>query len=83
MRWLPCVATGFVAASLPIAIFSWPLTFDGTGWSVNGVDLIVNGIPTAAGWMQFAKDVSIFGGCGAMGGLTFWLVWRLGQPDNS
>jgi len=37
----------------------------------------INGIPTTAGLIQFLILVLTIGLLGALGGLSFWLVWQL------
>lgn len=81
VRWWSSVVTGFVLATVPIALFTWPLRFPelrGTT-SINGVQTMVDGKPTVAGWLQYAEGVLFFGACGALSGLVFWLVWRRGR----
>ncbi len=81
IRWWSTVLTGFVLAALPIAFFTWPLRFPElkTTASFNGVQTMVDGTPTAAGWAQYAEGFLFVSSCGALSGLVFWLVWRLGK----
>lgn len=82
LRWWSSVLAGFVLASLPAAITSWPLRYAGEHIStsiVRGgkvVQTLVNGVPTLAGWLDYAKGVLIYALLGAVGGLVFWLMWR-------
>jgi hypothetical protein len=80
VSWWSTLATGFVLATLPVSLITWPLRFPElkTTASFNGVSTIVEGVPTAAGWMQYFEGVLFFGACGALSGLAFWLVWRRG-----
>ena len=80
VSWRSTVATGCVLATLPVSLMTWPLQFPElkTTASFNGVSTIVEGVPTAAGWMQYFEGVLFFSACGALSGLAFWLVWRRG-----
>jgi len=80
IRWWTSLATGFILATVPVALFTWPLRFPElrTSATMNGVQTMVDGAPTAAGWMQYTQGVVFFGACGALSGLVFWLVWRRG-----
>jgi hypothetical protein len=81
VRWWSTVLTGFVLAAIPVALFTWPLRYPElkTTASFNGVQTMVEGTPTAAGWTQYAHGVLFFGACGALSGFVFWLVWRQGR----
>lgn len=59
-----------------MAIFTWPLQHEAlrTSITINGVQTMANGTPTAAGWMQYGGVVGLFGLCGALGGLNFWFL---------
>ena len=82
LRWLKLVrcwstlTAGFILAAVPMAIFTWPLRYPElkTSASVNGVQTMINGVPTMADWFQFVQGVSFFGACGLVGALAFWLV---------
>ena len=78
VRWWSALASGFVLAAIPIALLAWPLRFAGPGSSasVNGVDTMINGVPTMAGWMHYLAAVGQFGVLGLLGALAFWLVQR-------
>lgn len=81
IRWWSILAASFVLAALPFGLFAWPLRYSdlkSSAWS-DGVELMADGVPTAAGWFQYAQGVAFFGACGAFGGLIFWLVWRNGR----
>ncbi len=82
VRWWSTIATGFFLAAVPIAVVTWPLQFAAstTHAAVNGTPTMVNGLPTVAGWVHYAQGPLLFGACGAVGALAFWLVWRLGNP---
>jgi hypothetical protein len=82
IRWWSSGLAGFVLGCLPIGAWLWPLHYSGTHvssvvWrSGKMVQTAVNGVPTLAGWLQYAGIVFQFGLCGAVGGLAFWFVWR-------
>ena len=65
-------------------MFSWPLRYasPGSSASVNGVDTMIDGVPTTAGWLQYLYGVAFFGIFGILAAAAFWLVLR-GGPNNS
>ena len=85
VRWWSIIACGFILAATPIALWSWPLRYPElkTSASFNGVQTMIDGVPTAAGWLQYAQGVVFFAACGALSGLAFWLVLRGMSPSNS
>jgi len=85
VRWWSTIPSGFVLAAIPIAFWSWPLRYPElrTTASFNGVQTMIDGVPTAAGWWQYMESVAFFGLCGALSGLAFWLVLRAMSPNNS
>jgi hypothetical protein len=84
IRWWSTVITGFVLASLPVALITWPLWFPElkTTASFNGIQTMIYGTPTAEGWTQYTQGVLFFGLCGALSGFVFWLVWRRGKKQQ-
>lgn len=74
-RW-PTLCVGFSLAAIPMVIFTWPLKHleMKKSASVNGVQTMIDGVPTLAGWLQFVQGVLFFGVCGLLGALAFWLV---------
>jgi len=86
VRWWSTIASGFVVAMAPIAVWSWPLQYadSRTSASFDGVQTMIDGAPTAAGWSQYAQGVLFFGACGACSGLAFWLTaWATGHNWSS
>jgi len=81
VRWWSTLVAGFILGAVPMAIFTWPLKYPGlkTSSSVNGVQTMIDGVPTMAGWIQFIEGVSFFGACGLVAALAFWLV----APNNA
>lgn len=78
IRWWSSVVVGFLLGGIPVAVLAWPLRYSGlkTSASVDGVQTMIAGVPTGAGWLQYAGAVGFVGLCGAIGGLSFWVVWR-------
>lgn len=74
IRWWSSTIVGFFLGCLPIALLMLPRK--GSGSSVQGIPLEIDGVFTSAGWVNFAQLVLIMGFFGAVGGLAFWLVWR-------
>lgn len=44
------------------------------------VQTVVDGVPTLAGWLSYANAVAGMGAFGTVGGLAFWVVWRVMRP---
>jgi hypothetical protein len=76
VRWWSVLIAGFTLGAIPMAILTWPLKYleMKTSASVNGVQTMIDGVPTMAGWLQFIEGVSFFGACGMVGALAFWLA---------
>jgi hypothetical protein len=70
--------SGFIMGAIPEGILTWPLRFTELQSSAvaNGVQTMINGVPTMAGWLQFFAGAAFFGACGVAGAAGFWLVWR-------
>ena len=75
-RWINAflaTLSGFAIGATGIAILTWPLWYQGpTAWT-GGVQTIVDGVPTLAGWLEYLQAVVTFGAFGAAGGFMFWL----------
>ena len=84
LRWWSALLTGFVLGAVPAGIFSWPLRYASPGSyaSANGIDTMVNGVPTMAGWLQYLGGVSFFGACGLVAAAAFCVVRGM-SPNNS
>jgi hypothetical protein len=51
--------------------------------STGGKVTVVNGVPTPAGWIEYARAVGFIGLFGLAGGLAFWAAMRLsGEPSR-
>ena len=87
VRWWSTVSGGFVLGSIPVAVLAWPLSYSegssSSHWDGEKmVDTVINGVVTTAGWLSYATEVVFMGAFGAIGGLSFWLVWRAMSPDR-
>lgn len=81
IRWWAVTFVGFLAGCIPIAILMWPVDLAHRGgfshWDgTKEVALRENGIPTMAGWMQYAGISLYFGAFGAVCGFVFWFVQK-------
>jgi hypothetical protein len=88
IRWWSALMVGFVLGCLPVAVDLWPYEPDFTSTTSHWdwermVEAIVDGAPTLAGWLGYAKAVSILGVFGAASGLAFWLVRRGTRSNNA
>src|SRR5215217_6117119 len=81
IRWWTCVIAGFFLSSIPGGLFLWS-TYSRGSSAANGIQYWINGAPTRAGLIQYFIIVLITGLLGALGGFSFWLVWRLFTPPN-
>ncbi|MBY6213258.1 hypothetical protein KUV95_17050 [Microbulbifer agarilyticus] len=68
------LSSGFFLAAIPVALFTWPIRSPGSSASSNGVQLVINGVPTMAGWLQYLQGILFFGIFGLLAALVFWLV---------
>jgi hypothetical protein len=77
-RWInsfTATVAGFGVGAIGVAIFTWPLRhqdLQSSAWS-NGIQTMVDGAPTFAGWLQYLYGVGTFAAFGALGGFAFWL----------
>jgi hypothetical protein len=76
VRWWSTFSAGFILGALPMAIFTWPLRYSDmkSSSSLNGVQTMIDGVPTAAGWLQYVEGVLFFGAFGLVAAFVFWLV---------
>ncbi|MBD9481830.1 hypothetical protein IB229_02520 [Pseudomonas sp. PDM14] len=72
IRWWSVLFAGFVLGAVPVGAFSWPLhSSPGSYALANGVQTIINGVPTMAGWLQYFGGVLFFGVCGLTAAAAF------------
>jgi len=76
IRLWTCVLAGFFLSSIPGGLFLYSV-YSGVSSSASGVQYWINGVPTSAGLFQFTLLVLAIGFSGALGGYSFWLIWRL------
>lgn len=74
VSFLKCLLFGYLIGSLPIAIFIFPLSGQGSYSTVNDVATLIDGIPTLAGWRHYFLSFSYFGIIGSSVGIIFWVV---------
>ena len=79
------MALGAIVGSLPFAIWAQPYKYVGTLSSSysNGEWKLINGMPTAAGWIDYAQFVGVVAVLGACGGAAFCLAYRSISANNS
>lgn len=76
---MSCITGGAIVGAVPGGLLSWPFRpGNGTRSSFNGVVTIVDGIPTAAGWLAYIQFLAFLGAFGALAGFVFWLALKLG-----
>tara|TARA_R110002096_G_scaffold252675_1_gene445550 strand:+ start:340 stop:1302 length:963 start_codon:yes stop_codon:yes gene_type:complete len=75
LNWIISMSFGFVIGWIPMALFMWPYSpgENFNSW-IGETQTIVNGIPTALGWIEYFKSTVVYGILGATGGLFFWLT---------
>jgi hypothetical protein len=89
LRWWSVLLSGFIMGAIPDAIDTWPLGYSELRASavLGGVQTMINGVPTMAGWLNFFAGVAFYGAFGVASAAGFWLVWRknpntLSNPDG-
>jgi hypothetical protein len=85
LRTSSLLLAGGVLGMVPFGVLSWPVTSPphSSFHYISGemVATLVNGVPTAAGWAQYAKGIAFFGFLGAIGGGAFALALRVFEPN--
>ena len=78
VRWWTTISGGFLLGAVPVAVISWPLRYSElrSSATIDGVQTIINGVPTLAGWLQYLEGLSFMGACGVIGATAFWLIRR-------
>lgn len=84
LRWWSVLLVGFTLGSIPAGVFSWPLRYAGSrsSASVNGVDTMIDGVPTMAGWLHYVGGASFFGACGLVAAAAFCAVRGM-RPEGT
>jgi hypothetical protein len=84
-----CVLAGFLVGAVPFGVLDLISMFGVQSASTGGTPTtIINGLPTLAGWIEYAYAVSFTGLFGLAGGVTFWVVMRVsgqlaGEPNGT
>lgn len=74
---LSVILVGFIIGGCVVGFLTWPYSPGSrTSGTYNGIQTIVDGIPTIAGWIYYIKSVSVFGAFGVVGAITFWICIR-------
>lgn len=76
-RWVnlvTCICGGFLVAAASGVISRWPAGPKGRNSTVGGVPLVVDGVPTLAGWLDFLQVLIFLGFFGAIAGIVFWAI---------
>jgi hypothetical protein len=73
---IACACGGFFLGAVPVLLSV--LLFFGSNFeaSTGGRLTVVNGVPTLAGWLEYAQGAGLAGLMGLAGGLTFWAAMR-------
>jgi hypothetical protein len=76
IRFWSVIGAGFILGAAPTAIATWPLQYSGqrASASANGIQTMIDGIPTMEGWLAYMHGISFFGICGMASALVFWLI---------
>jgi hypothetical protein len=72
-----CALAGFVIGAAPFGILDLISMVGVQNASTAAKPTVVNGVPTLAGWVEYAYAVGFMGLLGLAGGVTFWAAMRL------
>lgn len=83
-----CVIAGFIAACIPMAIWSWPVDYSYKSSSISwhrteAVITKTDGIPTLTGWLDYFQGTAFMGIFGIISALSFWWIWRRDKHSKS
>lgn len=81
LRWWGAWLAGFFLAAIPFALLTFP-GLSAEFVAADGVQLIVDGVPTFAGWVNYLGGVALFGACGTLAAATFWAVGGMGSKRS-
>lgn len=70
---------GAAIGALPIGLITFPLSPFGGSSSTNGIPMVVDGIPTLAGWIGYFEFLLYPTAFGVAGGFAFWLTIRAAE----
>jgi hypothetical protein len=80
-RWvnpITCICGGFLVAAASGVVPRWPSTATNlalrTNAWVGGVQTYIDGVPTAAAWLDFARDLIFLGVFGGIAGIVFYAI---------
>jgi hypothetical protein len=76
-RWVnlfTCTCGGFLVAAASGILPTWPIGPKGSSSSARGVPLVVDGVPTLAGWIEYLQVLIFLGFFGAIAGIVFWAI---------
>src|ERR1043166_973082 len=74
---LSCAIAGLFVGAMPLGAVAFIAMLGPHSASIDGRPTVVNGVPTLAGWMHYARTVGFLGLIGVIGGLIFWALSRL------
>ncbi|GAB2809527.1 hypothetical protein GCM10027276_07840 [Comamonas piscis] len=89
LRWWIFAIAGFVAASIPIGIYTWPYWYAGISThsspSINeaAVGTFVDGGLTAAAWWSWIGNMRFIGSFGVVGAVSgYAILWVFDDSDE-
>lgn len=89
LRWWIFSIAGFVAASIPIGIYTWPYWYAGISAHSSpsikeaAIETFVDGGLTAAAWWSWIGNMRFIGPFGAIGALSgYAILWVFDDSDE-
>jgi hypothetical protein len=85
---ITCALGGLLLGAMPFGALALVSMIGLQSASTGGKATVVNGVPTLAGWIEYAYAVGSIGLLGLAGGLTFWVAMRvsdqlIGRPNRT
>jgi hypothetical protein len=74
---ITCALGGFLVGAVPFGALALISMIGLQSASTGGKATVVNGVPTLAGWIEYAYSVGSIGLMGLVGGLIFWVAMRV------